>query len=225
LAIAKTKDLEFTPYIEARDLSEAWFLALRECLSNGYDYQIEKGSFVDTWRKELDFFFMRINDPGRRPLVPSVPQGVPAPTSMEYIEKYMEYLMTSNKQEKNQSYSYGHSIEKQIFKIIDDIKRYGPNNNQTCMRIGTPESVNLEDPECLTTVDVRVRYGKINFFVYFRSWDLWGGFPSNLGGIQLMKEFMANEIGVEDGCLLVASKGAHLYEYAVPLARRVAGFD
>jgi thymidylate synthase len=70
-------------------------------------------------------------------------------------------------------------------------------------------------------IDTRVREGRLNFVVYFRSWDLWAGFPSNLAAIQLLKEYMAGEIGVEDGELIAMSKGLHLYEYAWELAKAV----
>ena len=63
------------------------------------------------------------------------------------------------------------------------------------------------------------RIGKLHFILYFRSWDLWGGFPSNLGGLQLVKQYMAEEIGVEDGEIIAASKGLHLYDYAWDLAK------
>ncbi|HVP23322.1 MAG TPA: thymidylate synthase, partial [Conexivisphaerales archaeon] len=53
----------------------------------------------------------------------------------------------------------------------------------------------------------------------FRSWDAWNGYPANLGGMQLLKEYMAAEIGVEDGEMIVASKGLHIYDYAFDLAR------
>ena len=78
------------------------------------------------------------------------------------------------------------------------------------------------DPPCLRMIDTRVREGKLNFIVYFRSWDLWAGFPSNLAAIQLLKEYMAGEIGVKDGELVAMSKGLHLYEYAWELAKAVA---
>jgi len=48
---------------------------------------------------------------------------------------------------------------------------------------------------------------------------LWAGFPSNLAAIQLLKEYMASEIGVDDGELIAMSKGLHLYEYAWELAK------
>ena len=68
-------------------------------------------------------------------------------------------------------------------------------------------------------VSVRVRYGKLHFILYFRSWDLWGGFPSNLGGLQLVKQYMAEEIGIEDGEIIAVSKGLHLYDYVWDLAK------
>jgi thymidylate synthase len=70
-------------------------------------------------------------------------------------------------------------------------------------------------------VDTRVQDGRLNFVVYFRSWDLWGGFPTNLGGLQLLKEYMAEQIGVDDGCLIAFSKGLHLYEHCWDLAKMV----
>ncbi len=68
-------------------------------------------------------------------------------------------------------------------------------------------------------IETVVREGRLNFMVYFRSWDLWAGFPSNLAAIQLLKEYMAGEIGVDDGELIAMSKGMHLYEYAWELAK------
>ena len=41
--------------------------------------------------------------------------------------------------------------------------------------------------------------------------------------IQLLKEYMSGEIGVEDGELVAMSKGLHLYEYAWELAQAAAG--
>lgn len=68
-------------------------------------------------------------------------------------------------------------------------------------------------------IDTRVRYGKLHFVVYFRSWDLRAGFPENLAGIQMLKEYMGQQIGVEDGEIIAVSKGLHLYDYAWNLAK------
>jgi thymidylate synthase len=93
------------------------------------------------------------------------------------------------------------------------------------MAVGSRESIKLPDPPCLRGIDTRVENGKLHFIVYFRSWDLWAGLPSNLAGIQLLKEYVASEIGAADGELIALSKGLHLYDYAWELAKAAARVD
>ncbi len=203
--------------IEARDLSEAWFLCLDKTLFNGHEYKIDRGSYAGQRRKELDFVVVHVRNPGAKPLIPDVPEGVPPPTSMEYVESYFPYLMTAHKGEGEQ-YTYGQYLEKQIPQVIKMYKEDGYNTNQAFMAVGDKESISLSDPPCLRAIDTRIRDNKLKFIVYFRSWDLWAGFPSNLAAIQLLKEYMASEIGVDDGELIASSKGLHLYEHAWRLA-------
>jgi len=203
--------------IEARDLSEAWFLCLRRVLTEGYEYKIERGSYAGQFRKELEFVVVNIKSPGMKPLIPDVPQGIPSPTSMEYIESYLPYLMTAHKGEGEQ-YTYGQYLEGQIAEVIRMYKEDGYNTNQAFMAVGDSHSIFLSDPPCLRGIDTRIRNNTLHFFVYFRSWDLWAGFPSNLAAIQLLKEYMASEIGVDDGELIAISKGLHLYQYSWELA-------
>ena len=207
--------------IEARDLSEAWFLCLVKTLTEGHEYKVERGSYTGQRRKELELAVVHIKYPGSRPLVPDVPQGVPPPTSMKYIESYLPYLMTAHRA-KEEQYTYGQYLEKQIAEVIRMYKEDGFNTNQAFMAVGDDKSISLSDPPCLRMIDTRVRDGKLNFVVYFRSWDLWAGFPSNLAAIQLLKEYMASEIGVDDGEIVAMSKGLHLYEYSWELARLTA---
>ena len=211
-------------FVEARDLPEAWFLCLRKTLTQGREYTIDRGSNVGHRRKELDFIVLQVRHPERRPLVPDVPQGVPPPSSMEYVENYLQYLMTSLKADKEQ-YTYGEDLSEQIPELIRMYKEDGYNTNQGFMAVGNKESIKLPDPPCLRGIDTRVLNGKLHFISYFRSWDLWAGFPSNLAGIQLLKEYVASEIGVEDGELVALSKGLHLYEYTWELARVAARVD
>lgn len=206
--------------IEARDLSEAWFLCLKQTLETGREYTIQRGSYAGQKRKELDLAVVQIKYPGTRPLLPDVPQGVPAPTTMEYIENYLPYLMTAHKAQGEQ-YTYGQYLEKQIAEVIRMYREDGFNTNQAFMAVGDAQSIYLTDPPCLRAIDTRIRDDRLIFYVYFRSWDLWAGFPSNLAAIQLLKEYMAAEIGVADGELLAMSKGMHLYEYTWDLAKTV----
>lgn len=208
-------------HVQARDLAEAWFLCLREVMTHGFEYQIERGSYQGQSRKELDFITVHVSEPAMRPLIPSVPAGVPAPSTMEYVESYLPYLMTSHVAEGEQ-YTYGQYLETQIAKVIKMYKESGFNTNQAFMTVGEPATLDLPDPPCLRSIDTRVRYNKLHFICYFRSWDLWGGFPSNLAAIQLLKEYMASEIGAEDGEMIISTKGLHLYDYSWELAKTAA---
>jgi len=203
--------------IEARDLSEAWFQCVRRVLVDGHRYIIDKGSFEGQERVEFDMVAVHVRYPSSRPLVPTVPQGIPPPSTMDYVEQYLPYLMTSAKKP-GEEYTYGTYLEPQIAEVIKRLKST-PNTNQSYMTVGDPSTIFMTDPPCLRGIDVRARYGKLHFAVYFRSWDLWAGFPSNLAAIQLLKEYMADEIGLEDGDIFAFSKGLHLYGYSLELAK------
>ena len=108
----------------------------------------------------------------------------------------------------------------QIEWIIDTYKKFGERNNQMVLQVAHPSDLTLLDPPCLRSIDTRIQDGKLHFTsVLFRSWDLWGGMPANLAAIQNLKEYMSTEIGLEDGEMIVESKGLHLYGYAEDLAK------
>jgi len=206
--------------IQARDIPDAWFQCVYEIIDKGHRYQIDRGSFQGQERLEFDYITVQIKYPGTRPLIPDIPEAlcIPNPVADGYIESYLPYLMTAEKQP-NEDYTYGEYLEPQIAEVIRMYRQDGHGTNQAYMTVGDPKALLLNDPPCLRGIDTRIRYGKLHFMVYFRSWDLWNGFPANLGAIQMLKEYMAQEIGVEDGEIIAASKGLHLYDYIWELAR------
>jgi thymidylate synthase len=191
-----------------------------EIIDHGHRYRIERGSFEGQERLGFDYITVQIKHPGVLPLIPDIPPalGIPNPVAEGYVEEYLPYLMTAVKQP-NEDYTYGQYLESQIAEVIRVYKEDGHGTNQAYMTVGDPEAIYLNDPPCLRGIDTRVRYGKLHFMVYFRSWDLWNGFPANLAAIQMLKEYMAQEIGVDDGEIIAASKGLHLYDYIWELAK------
>jgi len=229
-------------FIDSFDLDDAWFQCLSAILDKGHVYTITKGSYEGQKRLEFDFVSVRVKKPSHQ-IIPIIPEGmsIPAPTDLEYIQGYLSYLLTGTKTE-TEDYTYGERLVdakvrfkeivggkemsremplqvNQVEEVIKLYKEKGFGTNQATMEIGMPSDIKLVDPPCLRIIDTRVRYGKLHFILYFRSWDLWGGFPSNLGGLQLVKQYMAEEIGVEDGEIIAVSKGLHLYDYAWDLAK------
>ena len=208
--------------IEAKTLPEAWFQCIRQIFDAGHVYTIDRGSNAGQQRLEYDHITIKVEYPGSLPMIPDVPIGVPVPVTMDYVEGYLPYLMTGVKQEK-EDYTYGVDLEKQIPEIIRMYKEDGYNTNQAFMAVGNAESLFLRDPQCLRAIDTRIRYGALHFVVYFRSWDLWAGFPANLAALEYVKQYMADEIGVKNGELIASSKGLHLYDYSWDFARQVVG--
>jgi thymidylate synthase len=225
-----------TVLIEARDLPDAWFQCIYRIFEDEavHEYEVEKGSFEGIKRRQFDMVMVNIEYPGTRPLIPDIPAelSIPQPTSMEYVEEYLQYLMTDRKR-KNEVYTYGERLTDPkvtldgkgfsfgVNPVQEVIKMYRNDRhgtNQAIMEIGMPQDILLDDPPCLRLIDTRLMEGKLHFVLYFRSWDLWAGFPSNLAAIQLLKEYMCEEIGVEDGSIVAVSKGLHLYEYSFGLA-------
>jgi len=230
-------------YIEAFDLDDAWFRCLSEILEHGHVYKIDRGSYAGQRRLEFDFVSVHVKNPEHQ-IIPMMPEGssIPAPTDMDYIHQYLNYLLTGCKTE-TEDYTYGERLVdpkvriengaetgkmvkemplqcNQIEEVIKIYKEQGSGTNQAVMEIGMPSDIKLNDPPCLRLIDTRVRYGKLHFVLYFRSWDLWGGFPSNLGGLELVKQHMAEEIGVKNGEIIACSKGLHIYEYAWEYAKQ-----
>lgn len=237
------------------DLDEAWHNALKLCFMYGSEYEVTSGSYEGQMRYGFDNFLCNIRNPGDGPLVPIMPPGGNAPTNKEIVENYFAtYLMSDAKTEK-EDYTYGERLVNPRYRRVDRSERkdkavvnkelYGfamnvnqveevikelvhskGGSNQTCMEIAMPNDVLLNDPPCLRLIDVRMRHDKLHFFVYFRSWDLYSGFPANLGAIELMKQYMVQELNekgleVENGSLSVHSKGLHIYSqyYGIVEAR------
>ena len=215
----------YIPIITAWSLDEAWWRCIREILMYGKDFKIDSGSYEGQYRKELDFIVVNILKPSMRPLSPSVPDGTPAPTNDDYIQNdYLPYLMTSAKKP-GELYTYGEDLEPQMYKAIDMYKKGGHRTNRASMVVGNRDSIDLEHSQCLRQVDTRIQGGALHFFVMFRSWDMYGGFPVNLGGLQLMKEFMASEIGVNDGEIVAVTKGLHLYDHHWDLGKAATRYN
>jgi len=214
-------------FIESRDLSDAWFQCICRILEKGKKYTIDRGSYEGQQRLEFDYVTVHIKYPGVRPLLPDIPPhlGIPNPVADGYLEEYLPYLMTSEKKP-GEDYTYGERLEYQIQEVINMYKLQGYGTNQAAMSVSMPSDIDLVDPPCLRHIDTRINGGKLHFVVYFRSWELFNGFPANLGALQLLKEYMSEEIGVDDGEIIASSKGLHLYDYAWGLAKlRMCGYN
>jgi thymidylate synthase len=97
-------------------------------------------------------------------------------------------------------------------------------DRQCTVVIRRPEDIvkgKCKDPPCLTMIDFEIINGKLCATVYFRSWDAFAGLPLNIAGLQMVFEFMASEIGVETGMIILHSKNCHIYKRQYPLVEEI----
>jgi len=217
--------------IEATTIPDAWFQCLYTLIdeSNKPDgaarrYTVDTGSNPGADRIELDFAIVHIKHPWVRPLLPQIPEhlNLPPVADEKYLQEYMLYLLSPQKAE-NEHYTYGERLQISWQFVIDYYKKYGHGTNRMCMEIGRPEDIFFYSRQdgsspCLRIVDTRIKDNKLHWVVYFRSWNLWSGFPVNLAGLQQAKEIMAMEIGVEDGEIIAMSKGLNIRDYNLEVA-------
>ena len=229
----------YIEHLACIDIPDAWFQAINSLITHGFKYEIQQGSFVGNTRIELDFITIYIKKPYSEPydsMTPKIPSflNIPDPVAPGYLEQYIPYLMTAEKQE-DEDYTYGerlcgvyseipspngYSIIKidQIQHFIDLLKKT-PNTNQAVLQVAQPSDCLLEDPPCLREIGMRIKDNQLIFYPSFRSNDAWSGFPCNLPAIAILQRYMSDEIGVESGPMIYSSKGLHLYQYVEELAR------
>lgn len=216
--------------IKERTINDAWRMLILYANAYGRNYRIKRGSYEGQIRKQLDIVKIHIEQPWVRPLSVSMPEnsGIPAPTSEERIHQYFyEYLMSPMKEGSKEDYTYGDFITKQIEKVIDILNNSKGGTNQAIITVGNEKCIDLKDPPCLREISFNVlptRPKQLQMFFYFRSWDIFAGFPENVGGLQLLKEFvlMNLKFKVVDGPIRAVSTGAHLYEQYFPIIQCLA---
>ncbi len=233
-------------HLNVMNLDEAWHQALRHCFMYGSEYKVTSGSYEGQMRYGFDSFSCFVKEPHKEmiPKMPEG-SGLIPPTSMEYVENYFATYLMSDAKTEHEDYTYGERLVEpryrsvrrperkdeavvnkelydfsmgvnQIEEVIKELIYSKGGSNQTCMEIAMPNDVLLNDPPCLRLIDVRMRFEKLHFFVYFRSWDLYSGFPANLAAIELMKQYMVSELNerglkVGNGSMTAFSKGLHIY--------------
>lgn len=225
-------------FLKAKTIADAWFQLIYNIFDYSYTQQIQKGSFEkEQYRLQYPGLAVYIEHPDQD-IVPVIPPalGIPSPTTMEYIQDYFANYLMDPELSENETYRYSSRIHHpmpeggtQLERAIAMLKET-PLTNQAVVEIGTPEDFDAcygkdgnFDPPCLRLLDFKAvpQDGDLvlTVSVYFRSWDLWAGFPSNLGGIELLKQYVAEEAGLKNGAMFAYSAGAHIYGYQEEIAR------
>ncbi len=225
-------------FFEATTLGDAWFQALYLVWNHGRRYRITKGSYEGAYRLEFDFVSGFIKLPHVKPLAPIMPEAIsiPPPTSEEEISQYFANYIMDPGLAPNEEYRYSTWINGKVSNeveltpvewVIKHFTEAGYGTNHCFIQVGDPTSVFAYDrpysseaergtSPCLRGIDFKIVENELFMHVYFRSWDLFSGFCTNLGGLTLLNEYVSSSLqGVKPGPIAFTSKGLHVYDFAI----------
>lgn len=114
-------------------------------------------------------------------------------------------------------------VPNQVEWVIKHYKEKGFGNNHCCIQVGYPESsfaydilfeneAERQTSPCLRLIDTHIKDNVLHMTVTFRSWDLYAGFPENMGGVTMLGEYIANELGIKMGTLSFSCLKLHCYD-------------
>lgn len=246
---------EFSPvFVRGTTLGDVWFNLLVHLNQYGRKYLITSGSHEGEHRVEFDMASGWIDFPHSRPLAPILPPSVIAvPTNDDKIEKYFqEYLMDPNKRP-DEEYRYSEWINGKIFNrwtqsfttalewTIDHFRKKGYGNNHCYITVGSNETNFRYDKPydkdketergtspCLRGIDIKVKENHLLLGIIYRSWDLYSGWPENMGGFTLLGEYITEMICSDRDDLFAGpmgffSMGLHCYDHQLNAVMQVLG--
>lgn len=175
--------------------------------------------------------------------------GIDPPTTEEFNQSYFSNYIMNPELAENETYKYASRIQELVTELkngkegpdlpqlqrVIDILYSTPLTNQACIEVAKPTDIaqcygkdGKLDPPCLRLIDFKAIpillqdgfiHNVLTVSVYFRSWDLWAGFPVNLAGIEYLKQYVASECGLVNGPMYAYSSGLHIYGYQEKFAR------
>ena len=205
--------------IREQTISKAWNRVLWKVLHAGQPI------FIDDYGNTIELpetLTVMISDPIRDRICPdSGWEGIK-------LENYYQQCITPSN-EFGFSYTYGERLLSynginQVENNIDELK-IDPASRRavSCTWKPNGDVQRAAHPPCMIFQQRIIRDGKLNLIVYFRSQDMWGGWPNNLYMLSRWLEDDAKLLGVKPGSLTCVSTNGHIYEHDILTACQLIG--
>ncbi len=193
-----------------RTIGFAWLNVCQQVMLHGREFTIDRGSYARQKRKQLDALAFTISHPETRPLG-FEHKGLPVCDDKSIEGYFVDYLISPELMPDEQ-YTYGSRIEPHLERVAMMLKE-SPGTNQATIEVARPDDVLLPDPPCLRVLSWKVTDKGLQLSSFWRSWDLFAAFGTNLGGLQMLNEAMAEWAGVKPGPMFCSSDGGHIYDH------------
>lgn len=202
--------------VRGRLVSTVWPAILRRLLRFGWESRHFHGGQV----KEIFNLtaVVTAEDPGRPKMIPEF--GFSAPELRSYINHFL-----SPKKGKEE-YTYGsrmraHRDINQINEMVRKIKGYRHDRGALCVLWDPAVDNAPRKVPCLSLVQANSTDEKLHLTAYFRSNDMFNGWPRNALALRSLQAELAKKTGLQMGWLTTISNCAHIYENEWPLAESV----
>jgi thymidylate synthase len=198
-------------FIRAKSISDAWHRGLNLIWRQGQEITDERGTRI----RELLSLQVVVEDPYQ--------EMIPKEYSWneERLEEYAGQLLSGVNP--GFEYTYGERLRAwslpgvpplgQIEQVIRRLKESSATRRATAVTWIPPVDTAKDEVPCMIVDDFKLRDGRLNLAVFFRSHDFAGAYPANLYGLARVLEYVASEVAAEPGSISTTSASAHIYEH------------
>ena len=198
-------------FIRARSISDAWHRGLNLIWRQGQEITDERGTRI----RELLSCQVVVEDPYQ--------EMIPKEYSWNEVrlEEYAGQLLSGVNP--GFEYTYGARLRAwslpgvpplaQIEQAIRRLKESSATRRATAVTWIPPVDTAKDEVPCMIVDDFKLRDGRLNLAVFFRSHDFAGAYPANLYGLARVLEYVAREVAAEPGSISTTSASAHIYEH------------
>jgi thymidylate synthase len=198
-------------FIRASSISDAWHRGLNLIWRQGQEITDERGTRI----RELLSLQVVVEDPYQ--------EMIPKEYSWneERLEEYAGQLLSGVNP--GFEYTYGERLRAwslpgvppldQIEQVIRRLKESSATRRATAVTWIPPVDTAKDEVPCMIVDDFKLRDGRLNLAVFFRSHDFAGAYPANLYGLARVLEYVASEVAAEPGSISTTSASAHIYEH------------
>ena len=198
-------------FIRAASISEAWQRGLSLIWRQGEEITDQRGTRI----KEILSLQMVVEDPYRDMIPPGYSWNE------ERLEEYARQLLSGDNP--GFEYTYGERLRAwalpggipldQIEQAIARLRASSSTRRATAVTWIAPLDSAREEVPCMIVDDFKLRDGRLNLSIFFRSHDFAGAYPANLYGLARLLQYVAGEVGAEPGSISTTSASAHIYEH------------
>ncbi len=198
-------------FIRAKSISDAWNRGLNLIWRQGQEITDERGTKI----RELLSLQVVVEDPYQKMIPPEYSWNE------DRLEEYALQLLSA--ENPGFEYTYGERLRSwswsgaapvdQIGHVIRRLKASPFTRRATAVTWIPPLDESKEEVPCMIVDDFKLRDGRLNLSVFFRSHDFAGAYPANLYGLARVLEFVSSEVGASPGSISTTSASAHIYEH------------